>query len=95
MDTRINHWLRCILDDVFGYDNFRTELIWCYNSQRKTKREWNKKHDHILFYTKSTNWTFNSDIVKDSITDLTYRRFKREIDKFGYYTNVKNGKTYK
>ena len=36
MDTRINHWLRCILDDVFGYDNFRNEISWCYNSQGKT-----------------------------------------------------------
>ena len=28
MDTRINHWIRCLMDDVFGYDNFRNEIIW-------------------------------------------------------------------
>ena len=95
MDTRINHWLRCILDDIFGYDNFRTELVWLYNSQGKTNKEWNKKHDHILYYTKSNNWTFNVNEVKDSITDLTYKRFKKEIDKKGYYTSFKNGKLYK
>jgi len=95
MDTRINHWLRCILDDVFGYDNFRTELVWFYNSQGKTNKEWNKKHDHILYYTKSKKWTFNYKDVKDSITNLTYKRFKKEIDKKGYYTIFKNGKEYK
>ena len=91
MDTRINHWMRCLIDDIFGYDNFRNEISWCYNSQGKTTKQWNKKHDVILYYTKTDNFPFNSDIVKDSISDLTYRRFKKEIDKFGYYTVLKNG----
>jgi site-specific DNA-methyltransferase (adenine-specific) len=95
MDTRINHWLRCILDDIFGYDNFRTELVWLYNSQGKTNKEWNKKHDHILYYTKSKKWTFNAKDVVDSISDLTYKRFKKEIDAYGYYTVLKNGKRTK
>jgi len=95
MDTRINHWLRCILDDIFGYENFRNEIVWCYNSQGKTKKQWNKKHDVILFYTKTDNFTFNYKVVKDSITNLTYKRFKKEINKKGYYTSFKNGKEYK
>lgn len=95
MDTRINHWLRCIMDDVFGYENFRTEIVWFYNSQGKTDKEWNKKHDVILYYTKSKKWTFNAKDVMDSVTDLTYKRFKSEIDKKGYYTCFKNGKEYK
>ena len=95
MDTKINHWLRCILDDVFGYDNFKSEIVWFYNSQGKTNKEWNKKHDNILYYTKSNKWTFNYKDVKDSITDLTYKRFKKEIDLKGYYTSFKNGKEYK
>ncbi len=95
MDTRINHWMRIMLDEIFGYENFRNEISWCYNSQGKTTKQWNKKHDVILYYTKTDNFPFNSDIVKDSITDLTYKRFKSEIDKKGYYTCFKNGKEYK
>lgn len=94
MDTRINHWLRLICDEIFGYDNFRNEISWCYNSQGKTTKHWNKKHDVILFYSKG-NFQFYQDRVKDSITDLTYKRFKSEIDKKGYYTSFKNGKEYK
>ena len=75
MDTRINHWIRCIMDDIFGYANFRTEIVWFYNSQGKTSKEWNRKHDVILYYTKSKEWTFNAKKVMDSITDLTYKRF--------------------
>lgn len=95
MDTRINHWMRIFMDKVFGYDNFQNEIAWCYNSQGKTKKQWNKKHDVILFYSKSKSFTFNSHIVKDSISDLTYKRFKKEIDQFGYYTVLKNGKRTK
>jgi site-specific DNA-methyltransferase (adenine-specific) len=32
MDTKINHWIRCIMDDIFGYDNMRNEIIWFYNT---------------------------------------------------------------
>jgi site-specific DNA-methyltransferase (adenine-specific) len=95
MDTRINHWMRILMDKVFGYDNFRNEIVWFYNSQGKTNKQWNKKHDVILFYSNSSNWTFNANDVKDSITDLTYKRFKKEIEKKGYYTSFKNGKEYK
>lgn len=94
MDTRINHWLRLICDEIFGYDNFMNEISWCYNSQGKTTNQWNKKHDVILFYSKG-NFEFYPNRVKDSITDLTYKRFKNEIDKKGYYTSFKNGKEYK
>lgn len=95
MDTRINHWLRLICDEIFGYDNFQNEISWCYNSQGKTTNQWNKKHDVILFYSKSSEFKFYQNRVKDSITDLTYKRFKKEIDKKGYYTSFKNGKEYK
>ena len=30
MDTRINHWMRILMDDVFGYDNFKNEIVWHY-----------------------------------------------------------------
>jgi DNA modification methylase len=95
MDTRVNHWLRCIMDEIFKYENFRTEIVWFYNSQGKSDKEWNRKHDVILYYTKGEQWTFNAKDVMDSITDLTYKRFKSEIDKKGYYTCFKNGKEYK
>ena len=43
MDTRINHWVRIILDDVFGYDNFRNEIVWYYRSGGNTL-----KNSHLI-----------------------------------------------
>ena len=63
MDTRINHWLRCILDDVFGYENFRNEIVWCYTVIQKEGKYFPRKHDIILLYNKSDNYTFNVQYI--------------------------------
>ena len=59
MDTKINHWVRCILDDVFGYNNFRNEIIWSYERMSLSVKKFVKTHENILFYTKSNNYLFN------------------------------------
>jgi len=52
MDTRINHWMRCIMDDVFEYDNFRNEISWWYKRWSNISFGYQKMHDVILFYSK-------------------------------------------
>ena len=67
MDTRINHWMRCIMDDVFGYQNFQNEIVWCYNTGGKQKEKFATKHDVIIFYSKSNIKTFNNvGIIRDT-----------------------------
>ena len=59
MDTKINHWIRCILDDVFGYDNFRNEIVWCYSGGGRKKKGFAEKHDLIYRYSKTDKYIFN------------------------------------
>lgn len=59
MDTKINHWVRCILDDIFGYDNMRNEIIWHYNTAPRKKNDFGKRHDIIYRYSKTNNYKFN------------------------------------
>lgn len=64
MDTRINHWIRCLLDDIFGYEQFRNEIIWCYGAgDVNAKNRFCRVSDHILFYAKTEKNKFN--IQKD------------------------------
>ena len=53
------HHLRCICDEVFGPDKFRNEISWCYGGGGAPKTEYPNKHDNLLWYTKTNNWTFN------------------------------------
>jgi len=59
MDTKINHWIRCIMDDVFGYENFRNEIVWGYSWGGVSKNKYPSKHDHILYYSKTNKYTYN------------------------------------
>ena len=52
MDTKINHWVRCIMDDIFGYDKFRNEISWWYKRWSNISFGFQKMHDVILFYSK-------------------------------------------
>lgn len=70
-DWHKSHHLRLILDEVFGFDNFRNEIIWWYLWGGRGKTQWNSKHDNILFYTKGNDWTFNYRNVLDDHTLMT------------------------
>lgn len=65
------HHLRLIMDEVFGQDNFRNEIIWWYLWGGRGKTQWNSKHDNLLFYSKSNKWTFNYMDVLDDHTLMT------------------------
>lgn len=59
MDYRISHWIRCLMDDVFGYENLRNEIVWHYNSAPRRKFDLGDRHDTILRYSKTDKYKFN------------------------------------
>ena len=93
-DTRINHWLRCIMDDIFGYDRFLNELVWCYKSGSSSNKKWSEKHDVIIMYIKKKykhNITFENEL-----SDGTKERYGKEIEKNGgFFYQIQKGKKYK
>ena len=63
-DPTASHYLKLMMDAVFGRENFRNEVIWCYSSPSCSKRQFPRKHDTILWYSVSDTWTFNADAVR-------------------------------
>lgn len=63
-DWHAGHYIKVMLDKVFGYNNFRNEIIWCYTGPSNTKRWFPRKHDTIFFYSKSNEYTFNIDSIR-------------------------------
>lgn len=61
-DWRVDAYIRLILDELFGKDNFRNEIIWSYYAfKRKTTKKFPQKHDVILCYTKDKeHYTWNT-----------------------------------
>ena len=62
-DPTASHYLKLLLDAVFQPTFFVNEIAWCYNVGGKSKKHWARKHDTLLFYTKSKNWHFNGSAV--------------------------------
>ena len=58
-DPTSSHYLKQLMDAVFGADNFRNEIIWSYGLGGSSPKRYSRKHDVILFYTKSDRYTFN------------------------------------
>jgi len=59
LDQRKGHYIKAIMDEVFGENNFLNDISWCYKEREMSKTQWNEKHDHILFYRKKSGQTFN------------------------------------
>ena len=63
-DPTASHYLKILLDAIFGVRNFRNEIAWCYTGPGNTKRWFPRKHDTIFFYAKSKKTKFNRDAVR-------------------------------
>lgn len=62
-DWHAVHYLKQMVDDVFGESNFRNEIVWrrtpFAGSSKARARQWPRSHDTILFYTKGESWTWH------------------------------------
>jgi len=65
-DWHASHYIKALVDrdDLFGYRNFRNEIIWCYRQGGRSSRIFGRKHETIFFYTKSDKWVFNTNAVR-------------------------------
>ena len=78
-DPTAGHYLKTMMDAVFGVGNFRNEIAWCYRGAGYPKKDFGKRHDIIFRYSKGTEYTFNLDDVREEYAEATKARFKHYI----------------
>ena len=59
-DPTASHYLKLMLDGIFGRKNFRNEIVWCYSTGGASKARFAKKHDVLLYYAKGAQPVFNT-----------------------------------
>jgi len=64
LDWRMNSYVRVLMDEVFGKENFINQIAWCYTGPTNQKNNWPRKHDAILMYGKTNDRFFNGDAVR-------------------------------
>lgn len=63
-DWHASHYIKTEMDKIFGYKNFRNEIVWGYRTGGTSKNTFARKHDIILFYTKTDKYNFNIQYYK-------------------------------
>ena len=63
-DWYADSYLRLLLDAIFGKDNLRNEIVWCYTGPANVRKQYPRKHDTLLFYSASEKTVFNRDAVR-------------------------------
>ena len=58
-DPTASHYIKALLDSIFGHANFRSEVIWQRTSAHGGAKRWGPIHDTLLFYTRSDHYTWN------------------------------------
>ncbi len=83
------HHLRCVMDEVFGADNFKNEIVWWYyNKMQGNVKRFASNHDTVLYYAKSDRFTFNRQTEP---RDRPVRQLKRAWDpEEGKLVNVRD-----
>ena len=92
-DWHRSHHLRCLLDEVFGEENFMNEIVWKYTGGTDPHHFFSRKHDNIFFYSKSTAKVYHKQyepfaentIKRFNKTDENGRRYKETFQEDGSF----------
>ena len=91
LDWHVAHYIKIILDEIFGEKNFINEIIWQYKSGGVSKRYFARKHDTLLFYAKSSAYYFEPQFEKSynrAYKPYRFKGVKEYKDEVGWYTMV-------
>ncbi|PKE67152.1 hypothetical protein CW663_09435 [Macrococcoides caseolyticum] len=86
-DFKMGHYIKIIMDEVFGKNHFKNEIIWKYFGPTSTKTNFPRKHDNIYFYTKSEEYFFDAK--------ATYIQYDKKAEKRYDKIDEETGRKYK
>lgn len=64
LDFHESHYAKILMDEVFGRENFRNNIVWCYTGPSGSSNFLPRKHDDILYYSKTDNNKYNIQYIK-------------------------------
>lgn len=73
-DWHASHYLKIVMDEIFGYENFRNSIIWRRGAPKSNRKQGSKQYgrstDELLFYTKTKEYTFNTQYSSYNQSEL-------------------------
>lgn len=93
IDHTAHAYAKVLMDGIFGRDNFRNEIVWCYTGPANTPRWFPRKHDIILFYSRSNAFTFNREAIRIPYSDAFTKRRQYTEGQRGITAGYANSRT--
>ena len=84
-DPTASHYLKLLMDAIFGPKSFQNEIVWYYKGGGLSKSRWARRHDVILMYSQGVDFFFDPGAVRDEYAQATRERFAH------YIGNVRKG----
>lgn len=75
-DYRISSFIKMLIDGIFGFINYKNEIIWAYRGMAVSKNHYVRRHDNIYFYSKSDNNLFNWEQIAEGLTESTIKKYR-------------------
>lgn len=85
-DPTMSHYLKLVMDAIFGRNNFRNEIVWHYRRWTGKSKRFQRLHDVLLFYAQTPDHFFN--VLYDPYTEKSLKR------KQNYHTRIKGDDVY-
>lgn len=85
LDWHVGHYVKLLLDEVFGKQNLRNEIVWAYYGPGSPgMRQYNRKHDVVFWYSKTDEWIFNDNAIREAHSEKTKGNFKTGLAGSGF-----------
>ena len=77
-DPTASHYLKAVMDAIFGWKNFRNEIVWYYTNASRGKKQFAKSHDLLFWYSRSERYCFNrEDVLVPFASGMTEWRYTK------------------
>lgn len=91
LDQKMGHYVKVIMDEVFGKDRYKNEIVWCYGGGATPKTNFPQKHDNILRYTKTNRSIFNTQFRPYSESTLKIGGGRHSLTSGGEALDLEKG----
>ena len=88
LDWHIGHYVKILMDEIFGENNLRNEIVWCYYGPGSPgMKQFNRKHDTIFWYSKSDDYHFFDKSIRIAHDSKTLENFKKGLEGSGFVSD--------
>lgn len=97
VDWHVGHYVKLLLDNIFGKEKLINEIIWSYQGTGEPKNAYKRKHDTLLYYSNNIDYIFNEVFASEQISEFSKTKYNKVDENGNLYKEIRHadGKIYR